>query len=406
MSRPRRLVILFAVAVGAILARSDAARPAALARASFAQQQVVPLITARAIDPGRWALVAERVIQPPDGDTTELLDPADVSLGNDGTLAVVESRPARVKVFGPDGRFIRSVGRAGDGPGEFRVGFSALRGDTLIVHDPQNVRTSFFNVRTGALLTSRTSVCCTWYPIGVDGGGRVVVRSTAGTASAGRGEVQAFARFLLAGTAAETVFVTVRHARDEIRVWPVREGTEVRITVPTPLQPRNFFAPQPDGMFLTGWSGEYLLRVTRTGRDTVALFGRPFTPSRVTSAEKRALIDQRIASVRESNKWASEAVLRAAFDPSLVPDTRPAYDMVAVDQAGRRWVRLTTTDTTVVTYDLFDRDGRWLDVVRVPGAGWPREANGPIAWGTDRVAVPLEDAAGRPLIRIYRIVRR
>jgi hypothetical protein len=406
MPRARHYVTLIVMVVFAVPVRSDAARSAPASRHRTPQQHLVPLISARAVDSGRWTLVAERVIQPPDGDTTELLNPSDLSLADDGRLAVVESRPAHVKVFGADGRFIRAVGRAGDGPGEFRFGFAALRADTLIVHDPQAARTSFFDARSGAFLTSRTTACCAWYPIGVDASGSVVMRSTAGTASAGRGEVQAYVRFRIATAKAKTVFVTARHSRDEMRVWPLREGSAVRMTVPAPMQPINFFAAQPDGSFLTGWSGEYLLRVTRTGRDTVALFGRPFTPARITSAEKRALTDQQIASTRESNGWASEAMLRAAFDPSLVPDTRPAYDMIAVDGASRRWVRLITTDTTGVTFDLFDRDGRWLDIVRVPASGWPRNAYAPIAWGRDHVAVPLEDTNGRPLIRIYRIVRR
>jgi hypothetical protein len=406
MHTHRRLLPLVALTVTAAAAGYSQSDAETRIQPRDARQQVVPVISARPADSARWSLTVERTIQPPDGDTAELLDPADLALGDDGTLAVAESKPAQVKVFGPDGRFMRTIGRPGDGPGEFQVAFIALRADTLVVHDPSSSRTSLFNLRTGAFLSSRTTVCCTWYPIGLTDDGRAIVRSIARSPGETGGESRAFARFSLTGARAETTFIAERHALSELKVWPVREGTEVRMTVPAPMQPRNYFALQPDGSFLTGWSGEYQLRVTRSGRDTAALFGRRITPARITSADKRALVEARIAETRKSNAWAPEATLRAAFDPSLIPDTRPFYEGIAADRAGRRWIRLVSTDTTRVLFDVFDAQGRWLDIVGVAASGWPVSPYASVAWSRDRAAVALEDASGRPFVRIYRIARR
>ena len=174
----------------------------------------------------------------------------------------------------------------------------------------------------------------------------------------------------------------------------------------SPLQAGSHYVVDPLGGFITGWSGDYSLRVSRDGRDTVALFGRPWTPPPVSGAEKRRLVDQRIAEMTARGRSGlSEDVLRAAFDPSYIPDTRPAYDVFAVDAVGRRWIQRSQIDTTVVRFDLFDREGRWLDVVDVPAGGWPRTAYASVGWGRDEVAVMLEDDDGRPLVRVYRIVR-
>ena len=45
---------------------------------------------------------------------------SDICIDDEGRLYVVDEQLSRVAVFSPDGRFIREIGREGDGPGEFR----------------------------------------------------------------------------------------------------------------------------------------------------------------------------------------------------------------------------------------------------------------------------------------------
>ena len=158
---------------------------------------------------------------------------------------------------------------------------------------------------------------------------------------------------------------------------------------------------------MTGFSSEYLLRRTGTGRDTTALFGREWSPSPVSPAEKSRIVEQRIAEVRADNFGdIAESTIRASFDPSYIPDSRPAFEGLWVDAAGRTWVRLVNSDTASVLFDLFDADGRWLDVLSVPARDWPQSTWSPVALGRNEVAVPLEGDDGRPLVRVFRLERR
>lgn len=60
-------------------------------------------------------------------------------------LAVPLSGSSEIRVFGPDGEFIRSLGRAGEGPGEFVDLTSAwLRGDTIEALDADLMRITRF----------------------------------------------------------------------------------------------------------------------------------------------------------------------------------------------------------------------------------------------------------------------
>ncbi len=348
-----------------------------------------------------------RDIQPPESDPGELANPQDVAITDDGVVFVVEARPTTIKVFDPAGRLTATIGRDGSGPGEFRAAYIAVRGDTIVAQDAQNSRATSFNWRTGALLSERRTACCYFFPIGIDGEGRATVRAMVTAPDTALPDVQAFVRFPLGGAEAETVFVADGGRAGAGAPWVIREGGRVRMSVVVPFQPRAFHAIDPTAGLVTGFSGEYLLRRTTTGSDTTAVFGREWSPSPVSGAEKARIVEERIAEVYRNNAPdIAESTIRAAFDPSYIPDTRPAFEGLWVDAAGRTWVRRGDTDTTRVAFDLFDQVGVWLDVIEVAAADWPRSTWTPIALGREQVAVPLEGEDGRPLIRVFRLQRR
>ncbi len=356
------------------------------------------------VDSGRLTLAPALDIQPPELDSAELLDPQDIALASDGSVLVADSKPAVVKVFSPDGRFLRMVGRAGSGPGEFRTAYIAVRGDTLVVQDPSNVRGTTFNWRTGAMLRARRTACCFYSAIGIDGDGRVVAHTMASPPDTSLRQTSGFVRFALNDSGADTVFASGRQDVKPGPAWLVRDGQgRIRMGVPVPLQPRTAIAVDAAGGFVIGWSGEYLLRTSSDGRDTTALFGRPFESPAVGAGARQQLVEARVREMVDASGGIDEKSLRAAFDPSLIPDVRPAYDVLWVDRTGRRWIRRSEADTVTVHLDVFAPDGRWLDVVAVPASGWPRTAYAPVAWGADAVAVVLEGGDGRPLVRVYHI---
>ena len=400
----RRLTLMAAAA--GLNACGEGRRTAQFVETDTLAGGIPRVLSSHPIDSGRWRLVRARDIEPPELDSAELLNPRDLAIADDGSVLVVDSRPTQVKVYGPDGRLRRIIGREGSGPGEFRSGYAAVRGDTLVVQDPQNARATTFDWRTGAALSERHTACCYFSPITIDDAGRAVVRSMSQPSDSTWRNALGFVRFPVNARTADTIFVLGRQDTDPTPIWVVRQGNRMLMSVPVPLRPYAHTAVDPMGGFVTGWSGEYLLRSTRDGRDTVMLFGRTWTPAAVTGAEKQSIVDSRIAEMTAEGDGPSAATLRAAFDVSMIPDQRPAYDGIAVDAAGRRWVRRTATDTATVHFDLFDHDGRWLDVVAVAAEGWPRSTWASVAWGREEAAVILEDAAGRPLVRVYRIEHR
>ena len=80
------------------------------------------------------------------------------------------------------------------------------------------------------------------------------------------------------------------------------------------------------------------------------------------------------------------------LDPSRVPATKPTVYGLSLDDRGRLWVRISPPTVDPTDYDVFDRDGRHAETVRMPFSvdGWvPPVLRGDTVWAvvTDEMEV-------------------
>jgi hypothetical protein len=96
--------------------------------------------------PATWTLTPEARIGGADrGKEYEFARIAGVVPGPGGSALVYEFRPPELRAFDADGKYLRTIGRAGGGPGEFRmIGGAGFVGDTLWTVDPELKRVSLF----------------------------------------------------------------------------------------------------------------------------------------------------------------------------------------------------------------------------------------------------------------------
>lgn len=377
-----------------------AATAAALLLLAACSDGAVPAPSER----NRWALVPVATIQPAEGSDGELIAPNDLAFARDGSLLVADARPATVKVFGPDGAFRARIGRQGKGPGEFEHAWIAVVGETLVVQDPENAKLAVFDWRSGAFLRERRSTCCVWFPIGLDTvGGRALLRALPSPDSAGW-RVQRFERVSLSAEERDTLVVHAGASVPQPPEWRIG-GAGAVMTLPVPMHPVTHFAVSRSGRVVVGWGGEYRLRSTRDGRDTVHLFGREPVELPVSAGHRAAALDRVVAFLRSSLPTAGDdASLRSMLDPALFPDAQPAFEGLWVDDRERVWVRTPTADTARIAFDVFDREGTWQAAVDVARRDWSGDAWAPVASRRGRYAVILEDEDGRPLVRVLELI--
>ena len=360
------------------------------------------IVSVTSTGPTRWTdsagdhrLVERSRVGGEDGVGVELIEPQSIALDDAGRLYVADTKPAVIKVIGRDGKLVRTIGRDGEGPGEFKVAILATHGSNLIVHDPQLARTTVFDT-SGKYLRSWSSSCCYWTDIGVDRDGIIYI-PTMGQGPNDKAAIH-FARWRLDGTAVDTIAVP-GHG-DDAKRWTITTGSggknKAMMSTQVPFTPQVRWTVNPAGGVIYGFSDDYKLAVSPSGKDTTRLFGRSWTPEPLTDARKDARVEAMIQNMK--GNW-DETLIRNAFHKSDIPNTVPAFESLDADRDGNVWVRLDSGgDSTVTRLDVFDSTGAYLGPVRLHGnlkqyPGW--------GWGRDEVAVLEESADGLPMVVRY-----
>src|SRR5687768_2934188 len=83
-----------------------------------------------------------------DGDSSEVLFGAfSVDRTSDGRIVVANSGTSEVRIYDARGVHLRTMGRRGDGPGEFRalLRLGVIRGDTILAYDWRHGRITWFS---------------------------------------------------------------------------------------------------------------------------------------------------------------------------------------------------------------------------------------------------------------------
>lgn len=349
----------------------------------------------------RLELVAETTGEPQ--TPGELIAPRSLALDEWGRAFVVDQRPSLIKVYGTDGAFIRTIGGEGEGPGEFRVGYLAVRGGYVVVQDPQVSRTSVWDT-TGTFVRSWASSCCHWSDIQVDRAGRVYIPANLQRpAKRAGGEGTAYLRWTLEGELVDTVWVPNPPSQTKSWTVTVKQGGKdvTQMTVPVPLAPRVVSGFNPEGGFLVGWSGGYQIALAPSGSDTAEVFGRAWTADAISAERRQFEVDAMVNSLKSAYE---EAALRLSFRAGDIPSTAPAFVALHVDQNGNRWVRLDPgMDTTRTRFDVYGPDGILFGAVLVT-SNLPM--HGRVAFGRDELVVARENADGVPVLARYRVRTR
>lgn len=343
-------------------------------------------------DTSGWKLVPEGELEGGIGAPGELINPGDVAVGEDGTVYVADTDPAVIKVYDSTGAFVRAIGRDGEGPGEFKVAYLAVRGSHLLVQDPQVARASLFDT-SGAFIRSWGTSCCFYGQPAIDEHGRVVVRAM-NTPDMHASWV--LYRYDTLGTMLDTLLLPEPEV--EVPLWTLMEGERRRMTMPVLFSPGTYFGYRRSGGVIHGWSGEYRLVMSEAGRDTMAVFGRTWTAEPLEDDRRDRAYEARIAPIIEGGT--DEVVVRRQMSRDDIPSHLPAFQAIAQDATGAIWVTL-DADSSLTRFDVFDSMGVYLGRVNAPGLipAWQS------SWGRDAVYVREENAEGLPRVARYRIVR-
>jgi hypothetical protein len=266
------------------------------------------------------------------GDTIrELYRVVTPFLHPDGRLVIPLASALTVRVFGPDGEYLTSLGQPGEGPGEFRsIDAAWLRGDTIEVYDGELLRITRFAPNGGIdVVTLIGPPIQSAVPGALPDGwilsrvtGRGEQRSAAATAS-GRDDI-VIHHFMRDGTHAGEIARTEGILRQSV---PGGSG-------PGPLSPRAVLRIG-DGLLYVGATQTPLLRVLGPdGSLRADLRWEVDEPASIATAFE-AVID---AAVARAPAGRSETT-RLRLEAMPVPERLSVWWDFLVDPEGFVWIR-------------------------------------------------------------------
>lgn len=287
--------------------------------------------------------------------------PGAFAIDGSGRVLIYDASDRAVKVFDPDGRHLRTIGRAGEGPGEFQSVFymGCLPDGGLLIMDAQARRTSIFgpdgNFSSSYQWTTSISSPC------LVGAGEYTVRETVRrenvselylkTHDFGGREIRAWGRF----TMPEFRTVTQR----------MGEGA-VTMGVSVPQSPRSILAgDDARGRVYHCLNSAYLIEVYDGEGRLVRKIDRPYEPQPFTDRDRQEILD----------RSASNPNTKALYEGMTFPAVKTVTEKIFADDRGDLWLMTAETKpgaaTTLTAFDIFDIDGVydarvWLEAV--PGS--------------------------------------
>lgn len=279
-------------------------------------------------------------------------------------IAVLNAGSGEVRLYGQDGTLLRTQGRRGDGPGEYRSPsrLLLLPEDSLAVWDPGSQRISILDPDLGFVRSSSpTTGEILSDVVGVFEDGSLALASRANPEPGDGPRQMAYTEYLL-GPLGASEWVTVGPLPwMEVLIETLADGA-TRITFPL-AGAQTVSAVQGRDLWIgTGTAP----RVERYGRDGVLSHILRWDQERVPVTEEVKEKSLRAALEQTPNEDQRMGVQRL-FETRPFAEFLPFYSQLHVGADGRLWVRSDDLDVPdEARWVVFEADGRPSMRVRLP----------------------------------------
>ncbi|MBL8997924.1 MAG: hypothetical protein KJZ74_06325 [Gemmatimonadales bacterium] len=321
---------------------------------------------------------------------------SDIATNRNGDIFVLLPDDRSVQVFDRQGRKLRSIGRDGEGPGEFRWPMAlGFRADTLWVWDPTLARLTLSRM-DGVFIRS--------IPVGTIGSARLLIdgsiavkryNDNALTVGASGRLSAPILRYSDVGVILDTLADPAVH-RSSYMVISTGRGT-AQAAQPFSDGPLWGMIPDGSGVVVVDRRtatrpGAATYRVTRINVAGDTAFSRefPYTAAPVPPAVLEGVVSDWVERIARSAPAGGTSIRpdRDAIKRAInLPTTMAAVSAVAIGDDGTIWVRREEpAPTSQARWDVIRRDGQSVTVVAGPRALQIFRANAAAAWGIERDA--------------------
>lgn len=337
-----------------------------------------------------------------------------------GAIYAVDRQVPALRKYRPDGTFEMTLGREGEGPGEYQRpdgGLAVLDDGRVVLRDPSNARLQIYSPagEPGDTWPIRGSFY-TSTPLVVDTTGRVYTSALMDPeANVTEWHPGMIGYHPETGEPVDTIPAPRWDYEAPRLVASVENNTSI---ASVPFSPGDHWAMSPLGYMVGGVSTRYAIDQYRPD-GSVLRIERVAEPVPVRPAERSNSEEQARWNMRQTQPdW--------RWNGPSIPNEKPAFTDIAVGQDGRIWVRVPRPGEPIpedeiatpdqdgpnprptdrwrepIVFDVFEPDGTFLGTVRAPDGFSSSPA--PVMRG-DRVWAVIRDELDVQYITRFRIAR-
>jgi len=299
----------------------------------------------------------------------------DFDVDPSGNIYILDMRAAEIRAFDKEGRFLRSFGKRGQGPGEFQIPvyMEISRDGQLLCFDATAFRMTYFSL-TGEFVKQKVYPMVRGFrPTHVDSQGNLIGRAVLAPAPIG-GEI-----LKIVNAEGNLSLELCKVESDESK----REKKEFDIGKPWICH----VADRSDHIYW-GYPERYEIRMVDAAGHLIKIIRNRTKAVAISPADKIAY----------EKDYAD--VLQRGFK-LVFRDSFPLFESISVDAHNQLFVkkREQGTETSArYSYDIYDPDGRYLAKVLIPA-----NLNEMSVWAGDKLYTRETDADGIEKIVRYRV---
>ncbi len=309
------------------------------------------------------------------GGKTFFVWPRGFAADGQGLIYVSDTKENHSTVFDAAGTFLKTIGRKGQGPGEFQyLGEIEFSQGRLIASEGKKI--TILDREGGFIRAAKLEDRGMPRRMKALPDGRIVIETMI-TDYQSRGHDRETALDLYS---ADLAFVKTVYQRPIRQYKPITEP--VATDLPIPFAAAVSWDLRPDGKIVIGYSESYEIEIHDPDKGRISVIRHACEPVEVTNEDKKIFFAG-ISYMTQDVPGAPPVLHRGAPDYQIknteFPKLKPAFTQMRCDAQGRIWVCLSgpAGEKDGPRHDVFDRNGRFIGRVRLLGGELPYR---PLAW--------------------------
>ena len=274
----------------------------------------------------------------------------DVKADEQGNIYVLDSGATRIQKYDKNGKFLQTIGRKGQGPGEFERPISLSFDKNKNLYVSEMVKIHMFDPK--GKFVRGIKVPFFYMDFAADGEGHYVVTG----------------RITIEGAQNLGVLILDPEGKTDKKIaeFPGMPVHESGMTISHDYTPEIRFSSITDKGFVYGYNREYKLYIADWSGKSVLIIEKEVPSKTISSKEKNKIIDYIIKNAAEAGLGWSKSVVEKMAN---LPKHRPIFDRIKVDDEGRIYVRNRKSvldEGTDMIFDIFGNDGYFLYTTKLP----------------------------------------